>query len=148
MTTKPILLCLLAVLSIQGAARACQYCALAANDPEMARLAAEMHAKSGGFPLDASLNKFQPGAQSAVLNAPPPAASVATRAADLASVVPRRALPPPVARPAAAKPAPQPAQKSTDHWADGGLLGLLGLAGFFGWRTRRATVTAAGPATL
>ena len=127
-----------------GTARACQYCAMAANDPEMARLAAEMHAKSGGFPLAAAVDQFQPPAASAVLAAPPAAASVATNAADLSAttrlpVAAARRVPPPVAP--AAKPAPPAAATDTraaNRWANGGLLGLLGLAGFFGWRTRRS----------
>ena len=113
----------------------------------MARLAAEMHAKSGGFPLDAAVNQFQPPAASAVLAAPPNAASVATNAADLSATTrlpvaaTLRRVPPPVA-PAAKSSPPAPAAPDTraaDRWANGGLLGLLGLAGFFGWRTRRSS---------
>ncbi len=142
---KPFLLCLLVALAIQGSAtvaRACQYCALAANDPEMAKLAAEMHAKTGGFPLDGAIGKFQPPAASATLTAAPLAASVATQAADLATTrlpaATTHRLPPPV--PSA--PAPVAAQvpmknNASNRWANGGLLGLLGLAGVFGWRTRR-----------
>ena len=140
---KPFILCLLAALAIldsSAVARACQYCALAANDPEMAKLAAEMHAKTGGFPLDGALSKFQPTVPSATLTAPPPTASVATQAADLGTThlpaATTHRLPPPVV----AASAPAPAKTDTsDRWANGGLLGLFGLAGLFGWRTRRRT---------
>ena len=142
--TKPLLLCLLAVLAVQGTAHACQYCALAANDPEMAKLAAEMHAKSGGFPLDASINKFQPAMPSAVLTAPLPAANVATRAADLPSVAAtRRPLLPPPAATVATRSGQADQRQAASRWANGGLLGLCGLAGFFGWRTRRGAGGAA-----
>ena len=146
---KPIILCLFAALALQGGAnvaRACQYCRLAASDPEMARLAAEMHAKSGGFPLDATINRFQSTAASPILTAPPAAASITTRAADLPTTslpaATTHRLPPPA--PAASHPATiakaTPAattSSSADRWANGGLLGLLGVAGVFGWRTRR-----------
>lgn len=142
MTTKPLLLCLFAALGFQGTTRACQYCALAANDPEMARLAAEMHAKSGGFPLDASLGKFQPAAPSAILTVPPPAANVATRAADLPPVaVARRPLPPPPSRAVVSGSGEADKRRTVSRWANGGLLGLFGLAGFFGWRTRRTAAS-------
>ena len=137
---KPLLLCLLAALVLQAgatAARACQYCRLAATDPEMARLAAQMHAKEGGFPLDAALNKFQAAAPRAVLTAPPSAASVATTTADLPTAVPRHVLPPPaVKKPMVAATAPASPRDAANRWANGGLLGLVGLAGVFGWRTR------------
>ena len=147
---KPFLLCLLAALALQTSAtvaRACQYCALAANDPEMAKLAAEMHAKTGGFPLDGALSKFQPTAPSATLTAPPPTASVATRATDLAATrlpaATTHRLPPPVVT-TAAPAAPAPAKdNAADRWASGGLLGLFGLAGLFGWHTRRRIAGAA-----
>ncbi len=145
---KPFILCLLAALALQSSAavvRACQYCALAANDPEMAKLAAEMHAKTGGFPLDGALGKFQPTVPSATLTAPPPTASVATRSADLGTThlptATTHRLPPPVA--ASVPSAPVPAKdNAANRWANGGLLGLLGLAGVFGWRTRRSTAGA------
>lgn len=141
-------LCLLAALALLLSAtttRACQYCRMAADDPEMARLAAEMHARSGGFPLDTAINGFQPNAQSPVLTAPPPAASITTRAADLPTtalpVAATHRLPPPaVAKsPLPAPPAANPSAppSTANRWANGGLLGLLGLAGIFGWRTRR-----------
>ena len=141
---KPLLPHLLAALVLLGNAtvsRACQYCQMAASDPEMAKLAAQMHAGSGGFPLDASLNKFQAAPRAAVLIAPPTAASVATTAADLPAAVPRRALPPAtaaVAKTTLPPPAPSPAsaKDAANRWANGGLLGLAGLAGVFGWRTR------------
>ena len=140
---KTFILCLLTALAVQSSApvaRACQYCALAANDPEMAKLAAEMHAKTGGFPLDTAIGKFQPTAPSATLSVPPPTASVATRAADLATTrlpaTTTHRLPPPVV--AVPAPAAAPVKGNTaNRWANGGLLGLLGLAGLFGWRTRR-----------
>ena len=140
---KPLTLCLLAALTLQASAtavRACQYCRMAADDPEMARLAAEMHAKTGGFPLDGAINKFQAAAPAATLTTPPSTASVTTQAADLPSTrlpTARRVPPPsvPVVAPTVAK---APAKDTTNRWANGGLLGLLGLAGFFGWRTRRA----------
>ena len=147
---KPLILCLFAALALLGGAnvaRACQYCRMAASDPEMARLAAEMHAKSGGFPLDSTINRFQNTALSATLTVPPSTASVTTSAADLpttalpAAVTHR--LPPPAAAkmlPVTAKTVtPAAASSSADLWADGGLLGLLGAAGIFGWRTRRTT---------
>lgn len=147
---KPFILCLLAALALQGGAtvaRACQYCRMAADDPEMARLAAEMHAKSGGFPLDSAINRFQTAAAPAALTVPPPSASVTTSAADLpttalpAAVTHR--LPPPAAakmRPVTAvttRPVAASTSSSAERWANGGLLGLLGVAGVFGWRTRR-----------
>ena len=141
---KPFLLCLLAALILQGAptaARACQYCRMAADDPEMARLAAEMHAKTGGFPLDSAVNKFQAITPSAVLTAPPPTASVTTSAADLPKATLPAAtthrLPPAAPLPVSTAKAATPAS-SADRWANGGLLGLLGLMGFFGWRTRKS----------
>ena len=142
---KPFILCLLAALAFQTSAtvaRACQYCALAANDPEMAKLAAEMHAKTGGFPLDGAIGKFQPTAPAATLTVPPSMASVATQAADLATTtrLPQAVthrLPPPAV--ASAPVVQMPAKgNAANRWANGGLLGLLGLAGVFGWRTRRS----------
>lgn len=145
---NPLLLCLLAALVLQGSAavgRACQYCRMAAEDPEMARLAAAMHAKSGGFPLDGAVSRFQAAAAPAALTTAPSAASVATSTADLPAALPRRVLPPaaattkPVVASSAATSAvssPAPAKDTANRWANGGLLGLLGLAGVFGWRTR------------
>ena len=139
---KPFILCLLAALVLRGGptvAHACQYCRMAADDPEAAKMAAAMHAKDGGFPLDGAISKFQGIAPSATLTAPPPAASVTTRAADLPtaalSTATTHRLPPPA--PAKALAVTRPATASADRWANGGLLGLLGLAGVFGWRTRR-----------
>ncbi len=141
---KPLLHCLLAALVFQASAtavRACQYCRLAATDPDMAKLAAQMHAKEGGFPLDAALNKFQAVAPAAVLTAPPPSTSIATTTADLPTALPRHALPPTVAKSLTPAPAPTVSSPVTgkdtaNRWANGGLLGLMGLAGVFGWRTR------------
>ena len=105
---KPLFSCLCAALLLMAtgpAARACQYCQLAAaGDPEAARLAAEIH--GGSFPLDGITSRFAPAAPSANLSAPPPATSVATKASDLPTTVIRRATPPPpaVVRPVSARP--------------------------------------------
>ena len=145
---KPFTLCLLAALVLQGgvtAVRACQYCRMAAEDPESAKMAAAMHAGDGSFPLNSSINQFQGVAPAATLTAPPPVASVTTSAADLPKTVLPAAtthrLPPPAAAKTAsaapAAPAAASAATAANRWANGGLLGLAGLAGVFGWRTRR-----------
>lgn len=122
-------------------AQACQYCRLAATDPEAARLAAQMH--SGGFPLDVTINQFQPAAPSATLAVPPAPATVATSAVDL----PRVSHPVTMLRQAAAGPVKTslivPAVRlgpaAASGWADAGLLGLLVLGAWFCWRTRRVS---------
>ncbi len=117
-------------------AEACQYCRMAATDPEAARMAAKLHA--GGFPLDATINQFQPANPSAVMTAPPDPGSVTTSAADL-PVLPR--TPAPVSTPVPARTAGTAvATKATPKpvsWADAGLFGLLAAGGWFYWRTRR-----------
>lgn len=136
----------LLLLAALASADACQYCRLAATDPEAARMAAMMH--SGGFPLDATINRFQSANPSAVLMGPPTAGSVATSAADLPAT-PRTAgtavetsaksvaASPITSRTAGTavptlKAAPKPVT-----WADAGLLGMLVIGGLFYWRTRR-----------
>lgn len=152
--SKPLLLGLLAASFLAGAfpGQACQYCRLAATDPEAAKMAAKMHA--GGFPLDATLNQFQPLAPAATLTAPPDPDNVVTRAADLpvtarVPAVPKSAMlsTSPSATPALAKPvAPAGTAVITQanpapvaRWADAGLLGLLSVGGWFCWRTRRVS---------
>lgn len=140
---KPFILCLLAALALRGGittVRACQYCRMAAEDPESAKMAAAMHAGDGSFPLNSSINQFQGVAPAATLTAPPPMASVTTSAADLPKTVLPAATTHRLPPPAAAKTAPAaPVATATaaNRWANGGLLGLAGLAGVFGWRTRR-----------
>ena len=136
---KTLFFCLLAVLLVPTAdiGRACEYCRLAAEDPEAARLALAAHASSGVFPLQSTISQFKGDAPPAVLTAPPAAASVATSAADLPARAHR--LPPPSAAmkaPAPVAAAPRPANH-TATWANAGLLGVFGCLGFFGWRTRR-----------
>ena len=139
---KPLFFCLLAVLLVPTAdiGRACEYCRMAAEDPEAARLALAAHASSGAFPLQSTISQFKGDVPPAVLTAPPTANSVATSAADL-PVGARRVLPPGVKSPApapvvAAAPLP-PAPARSATWANAGLIGLFGFLGFFGWRTRR-----------
>ena len=133
---------LMALLLIGGAAgaRACQYCRMAATNPEAARMAAQIH--SGGFPLDSTINQFQGIVPSATLTAPPTPGEVVTSAAD---------LPVPVARlQALAKEFTQTTKSSAaidttvkmpptapSRWSDAGLLGLAAVGGLFCWRTRR-----------
>ena len=113
--------------------RACEYCRMAAEDPEAARLALAAHASAGAFPLQSTINQFKGDVPPAVLTAPPAASSVATSAADLPART--RRVPPPAPPAPAARPAPAPAGSTT--WANAGLIGLFGFLGFFGWRTRR-----------
>ncbi len=142
-TSRLLFVGLLTALLWQGAATrtdACQYCRMAATDPEAARMAAMMH--SGGFPLDATINQFQGVAPAAILTAPPASDRVVTSAADLPMPV-RPVVPPPapakMAAPvAAAKPPPTPVR-----WADVGLLGLLASGSLFYWRTRRVSAPVA-----
>ncbi len=139
---KTLFFCLLAVLLMRTAdtGRACEYCRMAAEDPEAARLALAAHAASGAFPLQGTINQFKGDTPPAILTAPPAAGAIATSAADLPARM-RRPLPPaaapaplPVIAPVAAK-APPAARTAT--WADAGLIGVFGCLGFFGWRTRR-----------
>ena len=144
MTTKPFVPALVIVLLGLGGirtGRACQYCRMAATDPEAARIAAQIH--SGGFPLDAAINQFQGIAPAAVLTAPPAPDSVVTSAADLPPV-PVRRQPAPVAKPilpvVEKAPVPHPAGKvppAPVRWSDAGLVGLCAAGGLFYWRTRR-----------
>lgn len=148
---KTLFFCLLAVLLAQTAdvGRACEYCRMAAEDPEAARLALAAHASSGVFPLQTTISQFKGDTPAAVLTAPPSAGAIATSAADLPARV-RRVLPPvakvAVVAPATAPvpavappPAAAPAAIRSATWANAGLLGLFGCLGFFGWRTRRTT---------
>ena len=138
----------LLLLAAGPAGRACQYCQMAAvGDPEAARLAAQIHGES--FPLEGIITRYAPAAPAANLSAPPTAASVATKASDLPTTVIRRATPPlPPAAVPPVPPVPAPMLRATSlpdatagstHWADAGLLGLVGIGGLFFWRTRRAT---------
>ncbi len=138
---KTLFFCLLALLlwGTADASRACEYCRMAAEDPEAARLALAAHASSGAFPLQGTINQFKGDVPPATLTAPPSAGAVATSAADLPARAHR--LPPPVAKaPATALvvAAKAPAATSSATWANAGLLGVFGFLGFFGWRTRRA----------
>ena len=140
---KTLFFCLLIGLLVQAAdlGRACEYCRMAAEDPEAARLALAAHASSGAFPLQSTISQFKSDVPLAVLTAPPSASSVATSAADL-PVNARRPLLPvaakaPVAVQSQAAPA-HPAARSS-AWANAGLLGFFGCLGFFGWRTRRTS---------
>lgn len=140
-TMKTLFSCLLVVLLVRTAdiGRACEYCRMAAEDPEAARLALAAHASSGAFPLQSTINQFKGDTPPAVLTAPPSANSVATSAADLPTALARRVLPPTTKAPvlpAAGTVPPQPAAKHSAAWANAGLLGLFGFLGFFGWRTR------------
>lgn len=140
---KTLFFCLLAVLLLRTAdvGRACEYCRLAAEDPEAARLALAAHASSGAFPLQGTINQFKADAPPAVLTAPPSAGAIATSAADLPARAHR--LPPPAAAKAPAPVVPAtiakvPPATGSATWANAGLLGVFGCLGFFGWRTRRA----------
>lgn len=134
---KTLFFCLLAALLVRTAdiGRACEYCRLAAEDPEAARLALAAHASSGAFPLQTTINQFKGDAPSAVLTAPPPAAAIATSAADLPARAHRLSPPAPPAPAPLPVAAPTAARSAT--WANAGLLGVFGCLGFFGWRTRR-----------
>ncbi len=136
---KKLFFCLLAGLLMQTAdiGRACEYCRMAAEDPEAARLALAAHASSGAFPLQSTISQFKGDAPPAVLTAPPAASSVATSATD---------LPARLRRPLAASPTPKvsvvevpPTAARSSAWANAGLLGVFGCLGFFGWRTRRTS---------
>ena len=140
MTSKTLLLGLF-IAALGGTlvpGHACQYCRMAATDPEAARMAAQMH--SGGFPLDATINQFQGIAPAAVLTAPPAPDSVVTDAADLPTAGRVHPSPPPSV---AAVPVRAPAETGAKippaptRWADAGLLGLCAAGGLFCWRTRR-----------
>lgn len=142
---KTLFFCLLAVLLVRTAdvGRACEYCRLAAEDPEAARLALAAHASSGAFPLQGTISQFKGEVPAAVLTAPPSPTVIATSAADLPARA-HRLVPPapgsspaaqPVVTPVAVKPRPV---TSSATWANAGLLGVFGFLGFFGWRTRRA----------
>lgn len=152
---KPALLGVLAASFLVGVfpGRACQYCRMAATDPEAAKMAAQLHA--GGFPLDGTLSQFQPVAPSATLVGPPASGSVAMSASDLpvnsrltsakpmgTAVGNKPASPQLVTRVGAdsSVAAPKPTAR---HWADVGLLGLLGAGGWFCWRTRRVSAPVA-----
>ena len=145
---KTLFFCLPAVLLLLTAnnSRACEYCRMAAEDPEAARLALAAHASSGAFPLQSTINQFKGDTPAAVLTAPPSAGAIATSAADLPARA-HRLLPPvtklPAPVPAAPNVAPvvaaNPAPAHSVTWANAGLLGMFGFLGFFGWRTRRAT---------
>ena len=142
MTPKPIFIglfvaSLLASTVMTG--QACQYCRMAATDPEAARMAAQIH--SGGFPLDATINQFQGITPPAILAAPPAPDSVVTNAADL-PVSPARLHPPaaPVAVAATRVVAPTITPETpvtSARWSNAGLLGLMAAGGLFCWRTRR-----------
>ena len=125
---------------------ACQYCRMAATDPEAARMAAQIH--SGGFPLDAALNQFQGIAPAAVLTAPPAPDSVAPSAADLPPVAARLHSVPVVASvvlKTAKAPVPMttaPVLPAPVRWSDAGLVGLCAAGGLFYWRTRRPASSA------
>ena len=144
-SSQGMFLALLVALIVQGRVAnsgACQYCRLAATDPEAARMAAQMH--SGGFPLDATINQFQGMAPAATLTAPPAPDSVVTSVADLppTTLRPRTvAEPATTAIPREAKEskevAPAATPKAPLRWADVSLLGLAGAGGWFYWRTRR-----------
>ena len=147
MISKPLFRGLLLALVLMGAkpsGRACQYCRMAATDPEAARMAAQIH--GGGFPLDATINQFAGIAPAATLTAPPAPDSVATSAADLPVPAARRSLPPPPTLPVLKAPMLRaPVAVSTREaktpppirWSDAGLLGLAAAGGLFCWRTRR-----------
>ena len=140
---KTLFFSLLALLLLNtvDVGRACEYCRMAAEDPEAARLALAAHASSGVFPLQTTINQFKGDAPPAVLTAPPSAGAIATSAADLPARAHR--LPPPVSRAPAPLPVPAtvaarvPAAAGSATWANAGLLGIFGCLGFFGWRTRR-----------
>ena len=137
---KTLFFCLLAALLVRTAdvGRACEYCRMAAEDPEAARLALAAHASSGAFPLQGTINQFKADAPPAVLTAPPTAGAIATSAADLPARAHR--LPPPAAKapaPVAAPIVKAPPAAGSATWANAGLLGVFGCLGFFGWRTRR-----------
>ena len=141
---KTLFFCLLAGLLLQtvDVGHACEYCRMAAEDPEAARLALAAHASSGAFPLQSTINQFKGDVPPAALTAPPTAGSVATSAVDLPATVRRSLLPvtkAPVVQPVVAA-AQRPAARSST-WANAGLLGVFGFLGIFGWRTRRT----AGP---
>ena len=143
---KTLFFCLLAVLLVRTAdiGRACEYCRMAAEDPEAARLALAAHASSGAFPLQSTINQFKGDVPAAVLTAPPSTNSVATSAADLPATLVHRPLTRPAKTsipsvPVAATVPQSPATATRSAtWANAGLLGLFGFLGFFGWRTRRA----------
>ncbi len=144
---KTLFFCLLAMLLVQTAdvGRACEYCRMAAEDPEAARLALAAHASSGAFPLQSTINQFKGDAPPAVLTAPPSTGAIATSAADLparARRLPSLAVakaPAPVVSTAVSTAAAQPVVAAhSATWANAGLLGVFGFLGFFGWRTRRA----------
>ena len=107
---KTLFFCLLAGLLLQTAdiGRACEYCRMAAEDPEAARLALAAHASSGAFPLQSTINQFKGDAPPAVLTAPPAASSVATSAADLPATRPSS----PPAAPAKAPVVPSSARRA------------------------------------
>ena len=148
MNTRRFLLAagLLAVSALAGApaARACKYC-WSAENAEAADYARQAMQEAsapkpadGAFPLDGTINQFQPAAQSATLAAPPTASAVVTSGADLRAARAAAANPPPAPKivpQATATLAPRP----SNHIADAGLLGLATVGGVFCWRTRRKT---------
>ena len=148
MPTKSLLVGFVAVmlcLSMGGVARACQYCRLAATDPEAARMAAQIH--SGGFPLDATINQFQGIAPTSTLSAPPAPDSVVTNAIDLPVPTARLhtapiPVPPALVQPVTTVPVIKAASKPV-RWSDAGLLGLATMGGLFCWCTRRVSTPVA-----
>lgn len=105
---------------------------------------------SGGFPLDGTISQFQSAVPAAILTAPPAPDSVVTNPADLPPMPGRlheAAIPvAPVMVPVRAAAVPEVAGRPPGtplRWADVGLLGLVGMGGWFYWRTRRVSAPVA-----
>ena len=130
------------------AARACQYCRQAYEDPDAGRMVTDN--RGGSFSLDGNLGQYQAAPPSlppppAELKTAPAPGSVVTNAGDLAAGAPGNVpavhrpvvLPPPAA---AKAPVPSPdraAGTSVAYWSNLCLLGLVAAGGIFCWRTRR-----------
>ncbi len=142
----PFTALLLALSALAGvrAASACKYCYSAENAAaaDYARQAMSAPAApdttSGAFPLDATINQFQPAPAAATLSAAPAPDKVVTNATDLRAAK-AAALGTAPTTVASAAPTTVVKGKGSAHYADAGLLGLAAVGGVFCWRTRRKT---------